>query len=427
MRITLVNQAFHPDVVSTSQYLTELALELTVQGHEVTVIASRRAYDAPKTTFPPSETWRGIRIHRLFATGFGKGSKWRRALDFGSFMISAIVKLFLLPRQDVLVAMTSPPLIAFIAACASVVRGWRFCYWIMDLNPDEALAAGWLRPGSSAAIWLDRFSRFSLRRANTVIVLDRFMRERILAKGIESAKIAVIPPWSHDHEVHFDEEGRNRFRKKHNLENRFVVMYSGNHSPCHPLDTILAATVELAGESDVAFCFVGGGSQFARVQAFAREHPSSKILCLPYQPLSDLAASLSAADLHLIVMGNPFVGLVHPSKIYNAMRVGSALFYIGPQPSHVSDIFAEIKGHPPFGSANHGEVRVVVDSIIRFKNIKRDRSAADCSPVTRRFAKQELLPKLVHLLDSPRHIPLARRSSMIERENQQCSEPSTHI
>ena len=49
----------------------------------------------------------------------------------------------------------------------------------MDFNPDEAIAAGWLRPGSLAARVLERLSRFSLRRATTIIALDTFMRDRI--------------------------------------------------------------------------------------------------------------------------------------------------------------------------------------------------------------------------------------------------------
>ena len=141
--------------------------------------------------------------------------------------------------------LTSPPVVSFIGALFARVRGGNFCYWIMDLNPDEALAAGWLKPGSFAARFLERCSRFSLRSASKIVVLDHFMRQRILAKNIESQKIAVIPPWSHDADVSYDAKGREHFRKLHGLENRFVVMYSGNHSPCHPLETILEAARQL--------------------------------------------------------------------------------------------------------------------------------------------------------------------------------------
>ena len=80
--------------------------------------------------------------------------------------------------------LTTPPLISFIGAW--LARFWRasFFYWVMDFNPDEAIAAGWLRPNSPAARLLERMSRFSLRQAKKVIALDRFMRDRIVAKGI---------------------------------------------------------------------------------------------------------------------------------------------------------------------------------------------------------------------------------------------------
>src|ERR1017187_4854027 len=203
MRFLLLNQTFYPDVMATGQYLTEVALRLVERGHQVTVVASRRAYDQPETRFPKTETWRGIRIHRIASTSFGKGARWRRAADFASFLALCAWRVALLPRHDVVVALTTPPLISFIGAW--LARFWRasFFYWVMDFNPDEAIAAGWLRSGSLSARLLDSMSRFSLKRARKVIALDRFMRDRILAKGIAAEKIVVIPPWSHDTEVRY--------------------------------------------------------------------------------------------------------------------------------------------------------------------------------------------------------------------------------
>ena len=266
MRFLLLNQTFYPDVMATGQYLTEVALRLVERGHQVTVVTSRRAYDQPETQFQKTETWRGIRIYRVGSTGFGKGAKWRRAADFASFLGLCSLRLALLPRHDVVVALTSPPLISFLGATAAKLRRSHFFYWVMDFNPDEAIAAGWLRAESLAATLLDRMSRFSLRQANRVIALDRFMRDRIVAKGIPPAKVVVIPPWSHDTEVRFDPEGRERFRKAHGLDGKFVVMYSGNHSPCHPLDTMLAAARQLAADPGIVFCFVGGGSEWRKIQ-----------------------------------------------------------------------------------------------------------------------------------------------------------------
>jgi glycosyltransferase involved in cell wall biosynthesis len=399
MRFLLLNQTFHPDVMATGQYLTELALRLVERGHNVTVVTSRRAYDHPETVFSREEAWRGIRVCRVASTGFGKGAKWRRAADFASFSALCSLRLATLPRHDVVVALTSPPLVSFLGAWLAKVRYSRFFYLVMDFNPDEAIAAGWLRRGSAPARLLDAMSRFSLRRATKVIALDRFMRDRIAAKGIAPEKIAILPPWSHDSEVHFDPAGRERFRKAHSLENKFVVMYSGNHSPCHPLNTVLAAAERLASNNDIAFCFVGGGTEYSRVERFAKVRRLSNVLCLPYQPLQELAGSLSAADLHLVVMGNPFVGLVHPCKIYNIMRVGAPLLYIGPEPSHISEILRQCNGHLPFGMAEHGDVAQVIQNILRLKENGTRPDREKCQPLAGQFSKETLLSQLVEVLE----------------------------
>jgi colanic acid biosynthesis glycosyl transferase WcaI len=440
LKILLLNQTFHPDVMASAQYLTQLACALAERRHEVTVVTSRRAYDQPATQFPAQETWRGIKIHRVASTAFGKGAKWRRAADFASFIVSCCARLALLPRQDVVVALTSPPLISFIGACLARWRGRRFVYWVMDFNPDEAIAAGWLRPRSLAARMLERMSRFSLRRAHRVVALDRFMRDRIAAKEIPAEKVVVIPPWSQDDQVSFDPAGRERFRVQHGWQDKFVVMYSGNHSPIHPLDTLLEAAKRLEGERDVVFCFIGGGSEFQRVQALAGqgrgagrpatvepggagktgeesrmarpipgqtappaarpEHYASNIVCLPYQPLELLSASLSAADAQVVVMGNAFVGLVHPCKIYNILGVGAPVLYVGPQPSHVTEILAALPGEPPFACVQHGDVEGLVQGIqsIRKEASKCRRPAPESGHS--RFSKGKLLPELIDVVES---------------------------
>src|SRR5215831_15481410 len=145
MRITLLNQCFYPDVASSGQHLTDLALALAERGHSVTVISSDRAYDSPARRFARREHWQGVKIIRLPSLGLGKTSRWRRAAGFGTLLLAYVLRLIVTPRQDVVVAMTSPPLIAFVASWFVRIKGGRLVYWILDLNPDEALAAGWLR------------------------------------------------------------------------------------------------------------------------------------------------------------------------------------------------------------------------------------------------------------------------------------------
>jgi glycosyltransferase involved in cell wall biosynthesis len=399
LKILLLNQTFYPDVMATGQYLAEVAVALAEKGHAVTVVTGRRAYDHPEKIFPARETWRGVRIFRVFSTRFGKQAKWRRAADFASFIVNSCARLAFLPRHDVVMALTTPPLISFIGAWRAKLWRAKFCYWVMDMNPDEAVAAGWLRADSFMGKTLERMSRFSFRQADKIIALDRFMRDRIIAKGIAPGKIAMIPPWSQDNDVRFDAVGREQFRKTHGLQDKFVVMYSGNHSPVHPLDTLMQAAERLKDDQYIAFCFVGGGSEFKRVQRRAAEGKRANVLYLPYQPLNQLSASLSAADAHVVVMGDAMLGLVHPCKIYNILAVSAPVIYIGPQPSHVTEILDRLGDKHPSIRVARGEADLLAGQIQKLRQKVSGSRRPLSTEVTTAFSKGVLLPELIGVLE----------------------------
>ncbi|HEX5965751.1 MAG TPA: glycosyltransferase, partial [Pyrinomonadaceae bacterium] len=101
-------------MVSTAQHLTDLAVELANRGHDVTVVTGDRGYDDPARRFPRREHWKNIQIIRVPSLSLGKQTKWRRALGFASFLLACGFRLLMLPRFDVVVALTSPPLISFL-------------------------------------------------------------------------------------------------------------------------------------------------------------------------------------------------------------------------------------------------------------------------------------------------------------------------
>jgi len=398
LKILILNQAFYPDVVSSAQHAADLAASLIEAGHEVTVLADSRAYDDRAQRFPWGENWRGVCIRRVASTGFGKAACWRRAADFSSFMLSCALRLLFMPRFDVVIAMTSPPLVSFLAALAVPWKARKLLFWSMDLNPDEAIAAGWLRQQSLTARFLGRLMLHSMRRAERIVVMDRFMRDRVRAKGIAPEKIAVLPPWAHDDRVRYDAEARQNFRDRHGLSEKFVVMYSGNHSPCHPLDTLLKAAERLAAHPEIVFLFVGGGSEFRRPLALV-QRGAANIRCLPYQPREELAGSLSAADLHVVIMGSAFVGIVHPCKVYNILAVGAPFLYIGPQQSHVADLIADLRGSCLVSVAEHGEVESVIRRILEAaQHLSAERSHAPA--FASQFARQVFIPQMIRALET---------------------------
>ncbi len=399
LRILLLNQCFHPDHVSTAQHLTDLALGLVEAGHQVTVVASSRGYDNPDHRYPTAESWRNITIRRIWTPGLGKTAKWRRLVDFATFWVNATFILVSLRRFDVTVCLTSPPLISSLGTLMAALKGGAVIPWVMDLNPDEAVAAGWLKAGGLPERFMSALQTWSFRRAMRIVALDRFMAGRLEGKGVPASTIHVDAPWSHNDSVRYDPLGREEFRLRHGLQGKFVVMYSGNHSPCHPLDTLLQAALSLSGHEHIHFMFIGGGSEFTKVQSFRTAHGLANISCLPYQPISALSASLSAADLHVVVMGEPFVGIVHPCKIYNILSLGLPFLGIGPAECHLNDLALRIDDKSHALTARHGDVA----GLAALLKAAAARGALNPSEASRKlaaeFSQAVLVPRFVSMME----------------------------
>jgi glycosyltransferase involved in cell wall biosynthesis len=196
--------------------------------------------------------------------------------------------------------------------------------------------------------WLNRRI---LGRAKRIVVLDRFMQERLQRKVDLQGKSAVMPPWPHNDCAEMIAHADNAWRRDNVPEGAFVVMYSGNHAVTTPLPTVLKAAMQVQDDQDLHFFFIGGGLGKKDVDdLIAAESPPS-IHSLPYQPMETLSYSLSAADVHLVMVGDEMVGVVHPCKIYGAMAVGRPILLLGPDPCHASEIVHEndVGWHIPNG------------------------------------------------------------------------------
>jgi hypothetical protein len=150
----------------------------------------------------------------------------------------------------------------------------------------------------------------------------------------------------------------------------------------------------LAENEGVAFCFVGGGSEFIKVKERARSRGLRNVVCIPYQPIEKLSGSLSAADLHVVVMGDPYVGIVHPCKIYNVLAVKKPFLYIGPKESHVTDIIGQSDAYV----SSHGDVEGVVANILRAMGNSVIGSPSSVALETL-FSKDRLVPQMISAIE----------------------------
>src|SRR6266699_170118 len=332
--LLVLSHVYVPDPAAVGQHMADAASEMVRRGWRVIVFTSRNGYDDTSIRYPAREVVGGAEVQRLPWCSFGKASILVRLLGGLSFVLQAILRSLRLRKVDAILVSTTPPMASLAALVISRLRRAPVKFWVMDLNPDQVVALGRLDRNSMLVHLLDWLNRRILARASDVIVLDRFMGQRVNAKRDVTAKLAVIPPWPLDDHIEPVPHNENPFRSTHGLNGKLVVMYSGNHGPSNPFSTILEAAARLSDESRLIFMFVGGGVG----KRFVEDAALPNVRSLPYQPLSDLRYSLSAADVHLVTIGDQMVGVVHPSKVYGAMAVARPILLVGPSESHVGDL-----------------------------------------------------------------------------------------
>jgi glycosyltransferase involved in cell wall biosynthesis len=336
-RVLFINQYGWPDHASTAQHLTDLAESLARKGHEVHVLCSRGGYKPGEPMRPRREVHEGVTIHRVGATAMGRRSTVTRMADYLSFYLLAAIRALLLPRPDVVVTLTTPPLIALLGVLLRTLRGSRHVSWSMDLHPDASLALGRMKRSNPLVRLLARLSDSTYRAADRVVVLGDYMGDLVAAKKVRPSRIVTIPVWSRrDEVIPYPREG-HELRGRLGLSDRFVAMYSGNHGLAHSFDEFLEAARRLRGRQDIVFLFIGDGPRRAEVVRAKEEEGLANVLLMDYVPRSDLHLSLTIADVHLISMRAEMTGIVVPSKVYGAMASGRPCLFVGPDHCEVAD------------------------------------------------------------------------------------------
>jgi colanic acid biosynthesis glycosyl transferase WcaI len=335
--LLFINQHYFPDVASTGQHLTDLAEYLARQGESVRVLTGRAHYVDGHLEAPKREVRAGVQIRRARTTRFGRGSRLGRLVDYATFYVRALWTVLTEPA-DVVVFLTTPPLLAVIGWLITSLKLRRFRYgiWSMDLHPDAEIAAGMVRASSPLGrllIWLDTRA---FRQAAFVVDLGPYMKQRIIAKGVPASRSNTIPVWGHA-----EPSGGRPLRDELGLNGRFVVMYSGNAGLVHEFHDILAAMRLLRDEPRIYFLFAGGGPRRAEIEAFAAEARLTNFSYRPYFAREELGDALAVGDAHLISLGAPFVGVSVPGKLYGIMAAARPALFVGPALCETADTIRE--------------------------------------------------------------------------------------
>lgn len=333
MHILLLNQYFPPDTSATAK-MAAMVVETLAQRHQVTVLAGRPSYD-PSEYHPyyllRRETHGNVTVERVGSTAYPRFRMRGRVSNYLTYLALAVLRALTI-RADVVLAMTDPPIVGLAGALVTALSGRPFVYNIRDLYPDMALGGEIVRPSRWIAGW-EKLHRRALRRAARVIVLGEDMRDRIVAKGMDPARVVVIrdgAPIPENVPTRNDPVAREI-----RCGFSFVVLHAGNLGFYGAWETLVRAA-KLLENDGVGFVFLGEGAARPQIEASAAGCPAVRFL--PFRPPEQIPCVLAAGDVHVVTVRRGLEGVVVPSKLYGILAAGRPVLAVAPPETDVARI-----------------------------------------------------------------------------------------
>jgi colanic acid biosynthesis glycosyl transferase WcaI len=320
MHILIYSYNYHPEPIGIAPLMTELAEGLVNRGHEVRVITGmpnypeREIYDGYRGQWYVTEQKNGVTIQRSYIRIKSKPNLLDRLLLELSFIFTSLPQAFRGERPDVMI-LTVPPLLGILPA---TIFGWLYNCPIV-LNVQDILPEAAVRIGLLKNKWMIRtlaaLEKFAYRTAHTISVIADGFRENLVNKGVPVNKIVCIPNWVNVNFIHPLPKQNNSWISSHQLDGKFIVLYSGNIALTQGLETVIEAAVCLRHIKEIVFVIVGESRALQRLQEYCLLHGADNVLLLPLQPREKLPEMLAAADVGLIVQKRNIISFNMPSKI----------------------------------------------------------------------------------------------------------------
>jgi len=330
MRILIYSYNYYPEPIGIAPLMTELAEGLVRRGHQVRVVTAmpnypeRQIYQGYRGKWYLTEYKNGVQIQRSYVWIRPQPNLLDRVLLDASFVVSSFVPALIGWRPDVILS-TSPSLPVCVPAA---LLGWlRACPVVLNLQdilPEAAVHVGLLKNKLLIQLFTV-LEKFAYHTASKISVIADGFVDNLRSKGVEANKIVQIPNWVDVNFIRPLPKENNPFRITHNLNGKFVVLYSGNIALTQGLESVIKAASILRHISDIAFVIVGEAKGLQRLQQECLDCGADNVLLLPFQPRKYLPQMLAAADVGLVVQKKNVVSFNMPSKIQVLLASGRAV------------------------------------------------------------------------------------------------------
>lgn len=373
MKLIVVSEFFYPYKTSTQKIMTELCEDFVEYGINVEVLTTKNAYREEKQKLKSKEIYKGINIKRVLATSFNRDSKIGRILNYITFILSVFWNLLIKNDYDRVLFVSNPPLVPYIGYLINKLKKKEYFYLVHDVYPDVAEKLGVISKDGFISKIMNRINNKIYSRAKRVIVLGKDMLEIIAAKGVAREKIKIITNWA-DSNNNYETDVDSEFKEKYNLMNKFNILYTGNISKVHAIDTIIDVARKLKYNKNIFFTIVGDGNSKGHIEKVKNEENLDNIQLGNYVYGQEYNKLLNCADLFIVTLQEGIEGLGVPSKTYTYMSVAKPIIAIMNKESEIGNMVNKYNIGRQFNKDESNKiVKYIEESISNKDNYKTQR------------------------------------------------------
>lgn len=272
-------------------------------------------------------------------------------------------KLLTKYRKDTLFLVSNPPITPFL----TILSRNEFSSLIYDVYPDSLASEGFVGKGNLIYKLWGSFNKRYFKRAKRIFTIADGLGNSI-SSYIPKEKIEIIPLW-YNNIINRVPRKENDFIKEHHLENKFIVMYSGNIGKAQNVDLIPEIAKKLRGNTKIQFVIIGEGWSKETVKQRLAELKLNNVLILPYQPLDKISHSLGAAHVSYISLQGANSAVSVPSKTYNCLATGSTLLCVADKDSEIARIVQDNNVGKVFDKTQIEEMSQFLEELANNSNI----------------------------------------------------------
>lgn len=341
-KLWLVSEVFYPDVeIATGNIATEIALKFAEQ-YDVQVICGPAGYEKKTSTYKDESVEQKITIHRINSFNFNKNRSFIRLLRVAGISLSMFVKGWKIKKTDKAFVISNPAFITPFFGFLKSLKGFDYTMLMHDVFPENLIAAGYVKESNVIYKFLRWFFVKARNKADNMIVLGRDMKDLICQKMPERDwhKVKIIPNWADIENIYPLPFEDNEIIKSHNLQDKIVVSFAGNHGILQNLMAFLKI-IEKVKNPGIHFVFAGGGATKDKLVEYVREKKMEHVTFLPSFPRSELNKFQNACTIGLVSLSDNLYGVGVPSKSYNIYAAGKPILFLGNTKTEIAQFVIE--------------------------------------------------------------------------------------